>query len=80
MGIPFKHKPSICPNGETKLTPLNKINPQTNKIKPQTVVSRNSFVILASLMFNFSHVPVAVPLQANFLPALQFLQRCLTLR
>lgn len=36
-----------------KLTPLNKINPQTNKIKPQTVVSRTSFVILASLMFNF---------------------------
>lgn len=31
-------------------------------------------------MFNFSHVPVAVPQQANFLPALQFLQRCLTLR
>lgn len=80
IGILFYHKPNICPNGESKMTPLNKINPQTNKIKPQTVVSRTQFVILATWMVNLSHVLTAVPLQATFLPALQFLQRCLTPR
>lgn len=52
-------------------------SPRT-KIKPQTVVSRTPLVTLASLMVKPSRVPIVVPLQVNFLPALLFLQRCLT--